>query len=436
MTGPPPIVADMTNDNTAPIGELASVNGRNLWFHKSGGDGPTVVFLPGASAIGLDYYGLQQEAAKFGTAVIYDRAGTGFSDDAELPRTAEAVAVELHELLTSQGIEGPYVLVAHSLGGAYADRYAQLYPDEVAGLVWVDAFYRDWDDYLPAEASLAAGEEIAPTREQLEGALPFMRDMVATAFADYPDDVREAVVDYHVSERWIDAGIAERSALVPLAAELKAGSALPDVPLIALTPLAVDPGQQALMSEELMQTVHDGKTRLYNDLAGAVTRGENRVLPDLNHTDIVFTGAATVVQAIRDVVDLASGPVVLTDEDKVTIRTAAHGAVMLISFAAVASSPGKAATKGSLALSSATGPVGHALAETSKVKLNAKSGAALADQVFPALTASVSLLKRQDRAEADNFRQVVLVAVEAAAGTQPAPPVAEMVRKITAALDA
>jgi len=131
-----------------------------------------------------------------------------------------------------------------------------------------------------------------------------------------------------------------------------------------------------------------------------------------------------------------STPITLSDTDKATIRTAAHGAVMLISFAAVADSPGKAATKGSLALSSATGPVGHALAETSKVKLNTKSGAALADQVFPALTASVNLLGEQDPAEAANFRDTVLVAVDAATGAQPSPPVAEMVRKITAALDA
>ncbi|MEU7901174.1 hypothetical protein AB0B45_51170, partial [Nonomuraea sp. NPDC049152] len=65
--------------------------------------------------------------------------------------------------------------------------------------------------------------------------------------------------------------------------------------------------------------------------------------------------------------------------------------------------------------------------------------AELADQVLPALTAAMSLLKKQAPAEADNFRGTVIVAIEAAAGThqgEPSPTMAEMARKITAALDA
>ncbi|GIG68837.1 hypothetical protein [Phytomonospora endophytica] len=129
----------------------------------------------------------------------------------------------------------------------------------------------------------------------------------------------------------------------------------------------------------------------------------------------------------------------LTDTDKATIRTAANGAIMLLSFAAGSGSPHKIATAGTLALSSATGPVGHALAEKAKEKLEYKNSATLADQVLPALTESVALLGKQDAAEADNFRDVVRTAVEAgiaATGGEPTPPVAAMVRKITDALDA
>ncbi|NUR72803.1 MAG: hypothetical protein HOU81_18475, partial [Hamadaea sp.] len=65
------------------------------------------------------------------------------------------------------------------------------------------------------------------------------------------------------------------------------------------------------------------------------------------------------------------------------------------------------------------------------------SVAELADKVLPALTASMSLLKAQAPAEADNYRGIVLVAVESALGDrQPSPVLADMTRKITAALDA
>jgi hypothetical protein len=133
--------------------------------------------------------------------------------------------------------------------------------------------------------------------------------------------------------------------------------------------------------------------------------------------------------------------ITLTDQGKNTLRTAAYGAVTLLSAAgAVAGSPHRIATQGSLALSSATGQVGHVLAENSKIAhLDGKSVAEIADHVLPALTSAMSLLTKQDPAEADNFRSTVLVAVEAAVRPkkgEPSPVMAEMVRKITAALDA
>ncbi|GAA4711065.1 hypothetical protein [Phytohabitans rumicis] len=133
--------------------------------------------------------------------------------------------------------------------------------------------------------------------------------------------------------------------------------------------------------------------------------------------------------------------ITLSDQDKTTLRTAAYGAITLLSAAGAAGgSPHKIATNGSIALASATGLVGHVLAEYPKGKdLNGKSVAEIADRVLPALTAATSLLKQQDPAEADNFRSTVIVAIEAATRAhkdEPSPTMADMTRKITAALDA
>ncbi|MBF6299719.1 hypothetical protein IU459_19555 [Nocardia amamiensis] len=132
--------------------------------------------------------------------------------------------------------------------------------------------------------------------------------------------------------------------------------------------------------------------------------------------------------------------ITLTDQDKATVRTAAYGAVSLMVAADATGKPHKAATDGSIALSSATGLVGHVLAAKSKdITLKGKTVAELADHVLPALTAAMSLLGEKDPAEAANFRSTVLVAIDSAArlhqGT-PSPVLAEMARKITAALDA
>ncbi|WP_327325100.1 alpha/beta hydrolase [Streptomyces sp. NBC_01210] len=299
----------MTNNSTSsarlapPIGGFQEIEGRRISVHRSGSGGPAVVFLPGASAVGLDYFGVQQEVSQFTTAVVYDRGGTGYSDPLPLPRTAAAVATELRELLRAQNIAAPYVLVAHSLGGFYAHRFAQLYPQDVAGLVWLDAFHRDWDDFMPPAAGLAAVERMAPDREQLERMRPALREMYAELLADYPEHVRQALVDAKVSDEWTHVGIAERTKLAELATELRAGPNIPDVPVVALSVVGTDPGQQALTSERTLQEMHDGRTRMDAALVSAVSHGEQRIISDTSHHRLCFDRPDAVVQAIRDVVD-------------------------------------------------------------------------------------------------------------------------------------
>ncbi|MFE2303570.1 hypothetical protein ACFXAW_35845 [Streptomyces sp. NPDC059445] len=132
--------------------------------------------------------------------------------------------------------------------------------------------------------------------------------------------------------------------------------------------------------------------------------------------------------------------ITLNDQDKLTLRTAAYGAVTLMAAAAGADSPHKVATQGSIALTTGTGLVGHVLAEKSSVgDMSGKSAAEIADRVLPALTAAMQLLKKLAPEAADNFRGTVLVAVEASARTskgEPGPTLTATAQKITAALDA
>jgi pimeloyl-ACP methyl ester carboxylesterase len=86
------------------------------------------------------------EVAKFTRVCSYDRPGTTLnpgetsrSDAAPMPRTATNVVRDLHMLLRAAGVPGPYVLVGHSFGGLFVRLYAATYPEEVSGLVLVDA---------------------------------------------------------------------------------------------------------------------------------------------------------------------------------------------------------------------------------------------------------------------------------------------------------
>ncbi|MEV6279205.1 hypothetical protein [Nocardia sp. NPDC051832] len=131
-----------------------------------------------------------------------------------------------------------------------------------------------------------------------------------------------------------------------------------------------------------------------------------------------------------------STTITLTDTDKATLRTAAYGTVGLL---AATGAPHQGIGHASIALTSATGLVGHILAaKTKDIHLNGKNVAELADQVLPSLTAAMTLLA-QHPGEADNFRDTIQVAVQAATQTgknQPSPAVTAMAAKITTALNA
>ncbi|MFJ7589393.1 hypothetical protein ACIQZO_18840 [Streptomyces sp. NPDC097617] len=200
------------------------------------------------------------------------------------------------------------MLAAHSLGGAYAHRFAQLYPQDVAGLVWLDAFHRDWDDFMPPTAGLAATEQMAPGPEQLEHMRPALREMGAELLADHPEHLRQPLIDAKASAEWLHVGIAERSRLVELATELKAGPGVPDVPLVALTVVGTDPDRPGRTPERTVSDLRDGRTRMDAALVSAVSHGEQRIICDTLHHRLCFDRPDAVVQAVRDVVGRLGRP--------------------------------------------------------------------------------------------------------------------------------
>jgi pimeloyl-ACP methyl ester carboxylesterase len=81
------------------------------------------------------------EVAKESTVFAYNRPGYGKSDKPSTPRDGKTVVEELRQLLRQQGLQPPYTLVGHSLGGLYMQMYARAYPQEVQGVVLVDSIY-------------------------------------------------------------------------------------------------------------------------------------------------------------------------------------------------------------------------------------------------------------------------------------------------------
>jgi pimeloyl-ACP methyl ester carboxylesterase len=287
--------------DAAPVGAYYEVGGRRLWLHKSAGGGPAVVFLPAASNVGLDYLNVYDQTAGFATSVLYDRGGTGWSDPAPLPRTAAEVATELRDLLRVADIPGPYVLVAHSLGGAYARRLGQLFPADIAGLVTLDAFHEDWDEYMSPRLHLDRAKQPDPGPLQYRLIRPVIARMYRKMLASWPDGIRAQLIERHLYYAWFKVGVAERGSMVQLRDELTGGGAFPDVPVTALTTLAPDQGQSMLLSKKALAELTEGKLRLDAALAASVSAGEHQILADARHSTVQIDRPDAVVAAIRAV---------------------------------------------------------------------------------------------------------------------------------------
>jgi pimeloyl-ACP methyl ester carboxylesterase len=126
-----------------PPGRLVDSEGCCLHVQTAGRGAPAVVLETGLGGMSAAWGWIWPEIAKFTTAVAYDRAGLGWSGPDSAPKTASLAARRLRAALARSCVSPPYVLVGHSMGGLFTRVFAGLFPDEVAGMVLLDAVHPD-----------------------------------------------------------------------------------------------------------------------------------------------------------------------------------------------------------------------------------------------------------------------------------------------------
>ena len=172
VQGPAPGVGSPSAGTGDFAGLVEIGGGRRLWLECRGEGGPTVILEAGYRSPASVWSGdlaqpdkpremVLDGVARFTRVCAYERPGTAAviddvvipsrSDPVPMPRTADSVVTDLHALLRAAEVPGPYVLVGHSLGGLFVRLYAATYPDEVVGLVLVDAWSEDLRALLTPE---------------------------------------------------------------------------------------------------------------------------------------------------------------------------------------------------------------------------------------------------------------------------------------------
>ncbi|MBN1459939.1 MAG: alpha/beta hydrolase [Armatimonadetes bacterium] len=132
--------ASCTEDGDGAFPGMVDIGGHSLFLSCVGEGEPTVILESGIEDGGsFGGWGPIQDSVKaFARVCFYDRAGLGRSASGPEPRDSRRIATELHTLLHTAGLQPPYILVGHSMGGLHIRVFADEYPTEVAGMVFID----------------------------------------------------------------------------------------------------------------------------------------------------------------------------------------------------------------------------------------------------------------------------------------------------------
>ena len=118
---------------------MTDINKKLFEFKLIGSGEKNIVFVNGFRMKFDSWNKVYPKISEDYRVLLFNRHGVGKSSKAEIKQTGIAVVEDIHKFLSKLEIQPPYIFVAHSLGGIFANLYARTYPNEVSGMVFVDA---------------------------------------------------------------------------------------------------------------------------------------------------------------------------------------------------------------------------------------------------------------------------------------------------------
>lgn len=113
-------------------------DGRRINMVCMGRGKPTVILNAGAADWGVVWGKVQGNIARQTEVCTWDRAGFGFSSASPAQQSVDETTRDLERALQANKMDGPFVLVGHSIGAYEALLFADQNAPAVAGMVLVD----------------------------------------------------------------------------------------------------------------------------------------------------------------------------------------------------------------------------------------------------------------------------------------------------------
>lgn len=267
-----------------PPGKLIDIGGYRFHLHCSG-QGPTVVLEYGQQGSYVDWHRVQPMVAEFARVCIYDRGGYGWSDRSPRARVPRAMADELHTLLHTAGETVPYILVGHSFGGLNSLMFAHSFPQEVAGVVLVDASVPEMMSAMRRRDSL--------TLRMMQMAIPFgLPRWRGWCGGNAPAEIRGMKQAITCRSALYEAYYREWSSFPESAAEIRAITSIGPIPLIVI---ARDPTLAGNSAREMeWNRLQRERTKISSSSEFEVASGSGHDIP-MDRPDVIAEAVKLLV---------------------------------------------------------------------------------------------------------------------------------------------
>jgi pimeloyl-ACP methyl ester carboxylesterase len=201
--------------------------------------------------------------------------------------------------LQAAHVPPPYILVGHSMGGYDVRVYANMFRNDVVGMVLVDSSHPDQENRFPPELKSMEGSWQREA-EFLEYGMPFGIPRLMNLCEDDPVQ-RAAECNWHSARE----GAAEMKAFSQSAAQAAGAGSLGDMPLAVLSH---DPDKpSAELPPDLAKSTNQAWEKMQEELAHLSTRGTQTVAKNSGHY-IQLDRPELVIDAVRNIVQETRQP--------------------------------------------------------------------------------------------------------------------------------